>query len=387
MTKSNEIRSFMIVAGEASGDEHAAKLVRALREIEPNIEFFGAAGPKMRTAGVETIINADEFAVVGIPEIAKLMPMFVSAFRKLRRAAKERRPDAAILVDLPEFNLKLARSLKRAGVKVIYYISPQLWAWRTYRARTIEKHVDLLLTILPFEKDWYEARGIRNVEYVGSPLANEVFATISKSEFREKYNIGNEARLIALLPGSRRTEITRILPVMLDAAVKIQETEPETRFVVALSENRTLGEVGSIMGMLSKQPANLVIVHGETFDAVNAADAAAVCSGTATLETGIIGTPMVVVYKGSSLNYKILRPLISVEHFGLINLIAGERVATELIQADLTETSLAEELGRILEPVLNTKLRKKLKDAASKLGTGGASKRAARAIIREIGTD
>ncbi|MDQ3221379.1 MAG: lipid-A-disaccharide synthase, partial [Acidobacteriota bacterium] len=175
----------MIVAGEASGDAHAAKLVKALRESAPNTKFilFGAAGHRLRAAGVEAIVNADELAIVGLPEIAKALPRFLKAFHSLSSAAINRRADVVILVDFPDFNLKLAKALKKRGFKIIYYISPQLWAWRKYRIRTIRNYVDLLLTILPFEKDWYAERGVINIEYVGSPLAREVHADSSREEF------------------------------------------------------------------------------------------------------------------------------------------------------------------------------------------------------------
>src|SRR5688500_4040278 len=181
----------MIVAGEPSGDAHAAKLVKALCELAPDtdFEFFGAASRKMRAAGVEEIVNADDFSIVGLPEIAKALPMFWQAFQKLKQAAIERKPDAVILVDFPDFNLKLAKSLKKQGLKVIYYISPQLWAWRKYRVSTVRKYIDLMLTILPFEKDWYRKQGILHVEFVGNPTVREVHSNLTKEQFCAKYDL------------------------------------------------------------------------------------------------------------------------------------------------------------------------------------------------------
>lgn len=378
----------MIVAGEASGDAHAAKLVEALREASPdtNFDFFGSAGVFMRRAGVEPVVRADELAIMGLPEIAKSLPMFVKAFRDLKAAAHERRADIVILVDFPEFNLKLAKSLKKKGFKVIYYISPQLWGWRGYRRRTIRDHVDLLLTILPFEKDWYAVHGVTNVEYVGSPLANEVRPSQSKEDFCEKYWIDPGRPIIALLPGSRHKEITRILPLMLEAAALMAERDELLQFVIALASSRSMDEVDHVSTQVMQSgirlPRMLITVENETYNAVNAADAVAVASGTATLETGIIGTPMAIVYKTSDFNYRLLRPLIKVEHFGLINLIVGERIAREMIQDDFTPKRLADEMFRILKPDVNASMREKLKEAAEKLGHGGASKRAAEAILR-----
>ncbi len=380
----------MLVAGEPSGDAHAAKLVWALRkEAEPvEIEFFGSAGERMRDAGVESVIRADDLAIIGIPEIARALPTFLRAFRDLKMAASARQPDAIILVDFPEFNLKLAKSLKQMGFKVIYYISPQLWGWRKYRRKTIREHVDLLLTILPFEKDWYAKYGIENVEFVGSPLVNEVKPLISREDFRRKYSINDGDPLIALLPGSRHKEISRILPPMLESASIMAAKDDRLQFVIALASTRSESEVEEARGLVKgsgiKLPERILIVKDETYDAVNASDAAAVASGTATLETGIIGTPMAVVYKTSGFNYKLIRPLIKIDHFGLINLIAGKRIVTEMIQNEFTPDALADELDRLLEPDVNAAVRKNLASAAEKLGTGGASQRAARAVLSLI---
>jgi len=381
----------MLVVGEASGDSHGAKLVESLRLVSPehDFEFFGATGEKMRKAGVETIVEADEFAIVGVPEVAKAIPMFLGVLKKLKKAADEKKPDAIVLIDFPEFNLKLAKALKKKGFKVIYYISPQLWAWRKYRMRTIEKHVDLLLTILPFEKDWYEKQGIHNVEYVGNPLAGEVKSKITREEFCVKYGLDKEKPIMALLAGSRRKEVSRILPVLLETACLMSKKNNDLQFVNALAGTRDLDDVERAKKELVDRgfelPEKFLTVRGETYEALNAADVAAVTSGTATLETAIIGAPLAVVYMGSDLNYRLLRPLISVENFGLVNLIAGRKLAKELIQNDLTAENLSAELFRLLGKNVNKKMRDDLREVKESLGGGGASKRAAKAILREIG--
>ncbi len=380
-----------MVAGEASGDAHAARLVTRLRELAPEIgtdfEFFGSTGHKMREAGVETVVNADNLAIVGLPEIARALPMFWRTFRTLKKTAAERKPDAVVLVDFPDFNLKLARALKKNGLKVIYYISPQLWAWRRHRARTIKKYVDLVLAILPFEKDWYAGQGIHHVEYVGNPLAREVRSALSKEEFCAKHHLDAAKPIVALLAGSRHKEVARILPAMLETASRLARVNPEIQFVNALAATRGIDEVEAAINEIRRRnispPENLVTVHGETREALNAAAAAAVTSGTATLETAIIGTPMAIVYKTSSLNYKILRPLINVPHFGLINLIARERLAAEFIQNEFTPEALAAELDRLLEPETNRRMRARLKEVVETLGDG-AARNAARAIAREL---
>ena len=385
-------RKIMIVAGEMSGDLHAAKLVAALRAADPDrqYEFFGSAGPRMRDVGIEAIVRSDGLSIVGLAEIGRALPMFLRASRALKRAASSRKPDAVILVDFPDFNLKLAKALKKQGLTIIYYISPQLWAWRTYRVSTIKKYIDLMITILPFEKDWYAKQGVTHVEYVGSPLAREAHVDKSKDEFCRGHGLDPSKPVISLLPGSRHKEIVRILPVMLGSAIKIASDRPDIQFVTAMASNRHRKDVELVLRKAKENHRTLPninkIVEGETYNALNAADAAAVTSGTATLETGIIGTPMVIVYKTSTINYSLLEPLISVPHYGLINLIAGERLAKELIQQDLTEETLSEELLRLLQPDVNAAVREKLRHAADKLGHGGASKRAAEAILRLIET-
>ena len=379
----------MIVAGESSGDTHAAALVRELRKktSDAEFEFFGATGIKMREAGVETVLNADDLAIVGLPEIARALPMFWKAFRTLKKSAVERKPDAVVLVDFPDFNLKLAKSLKKAGLKIIYYISPQLWAWRKYRAKTIAKYVDLLLTILPFEKDWYQDRGISHVEYVGNPLAGEVFAKYDRKEFCKKHDLDFNKSIIALLPGSRHKEIVKILPPLLETASLMAKESKDLQFVVALGSTRRLPEVETEIEKVKEKknnlPEKLIVVCGETREALKAADAAAVKSGTVTLETAILGTPSAIVYKTSALNYKLLRPLITVPHFGLVNLVAGERLAKELIQQDFTPEVLSAELFRLLEPETNLAMRKRLAEVTESLKEG-AAEIAAAAILKEI---
>jgi lipid-A-disaccharide synthase len=369
----------MIVAGETSGDTHAAKLVNAIREAEPGSEpiFFGCAGPEMRRAGVEPVVEADHLSVVGLLEIAASLPMFLSAFRKLKRAAVSRKPNAVILVDFPEFNLKLAQSLRRTGIPIVYYISPQLWAWRKYRLAGVQKNIDLMLTIMPFEQPWYQQNGFDRVKYVGSPLAREIHPAKGREEFRRQNGIRPDDRLIALLPGSREREITRILPVMSEAVSEITRKRPDTRFIIGAANDRHLETIRHVIANRSDLP----VIAGETHDLLFASDAAAVTSGTATLEAGILGTPMVVVYKTSALNYKLFEPMIDVPHYGLINLIAGNRLAKELIQHEFTPASLADELMRLLQPETNLSMKRQLLTATESLGHGGTSRRAAEAIL------
>ena len=231
----------MIVAGEPSGDAHAAALVKALRE-HADLDLFGATGPLMRDAGVETIVNSDELAIMGIVEVGRVFPKFLRAFRQLKAAAIERAPDAVVLVDWPEFNLRLASALHGRGLKVIYYISPQLWAWRSYRARSINRDVDLLLSILPFEAEWYKAREVEHVEFVGHPLAGEVHAHKSRAEFCCQNNLDPSRPLVSFLPGSRHKELEHILPPMLDAIKRLQRVRPDVQSLIAVAPSRSIAE-------------------------------------------------------------------------------------------------------------------------------------------------
>lgn len=381
----------MVVAGEASGDQHAAALVESLRLLaqdsppEVRFEFFGATRERLRAAGVEEVLRADDLSIVGLLEVGRAVPLFWRALQTLKRAARERRPDAAILVDFPEFNLRLARALRREGVPVIYYISPQLWAWRAYRIRQIRQSVDLLLTILPFEKDWFAARGFTKVAFVGNPLAGEVRPRFNREEFCRRHNLDMTNQIIALLPGSRANEIERILPVMIDAAREVRKAQPSAQFVLPLASNFSVSHVDKWLETEQQKSFARAeffrVVQHETRETLAAADAAAVASGTATLEAALLNTPLVVVYKTSRLNWHTLGRLISVEHFGLVNLIAGERVATELMQNDLNAARLAREIVELLRPERNEQMRAALRETVARLGTGGASERAAQAVF------
>jgi lipid-A-disaccharide synthase len=367
----------MVVAGEPSGDAHAAALVRELQQ-RADIDFFGATGPLMRDAGVETIVNSDELAIMGIVEVGRVFRKFLSAFRALKAAAIERSPDAVILVDWPEFNLRLASSLHRRGLKVIYYISPQLWAWRARRINRIERDVDLLLSILPFEVEWYKARAVEHVEFVGHPLAGEVKARFGREEFCRRNDLDPARPIVSFLPGSRIKELQRILPPMVDAIAQLRTLRPEVQSVVVVAPSRTVDEVREITA------SDIKLIERQTREALSASEAAAVASGTATLEAALLETPMVVVYKESPINWHTLGRLITVPHYGLVNLVAGQEIATELMQDDLTSENVVKELLKLLEPETNRRMREQLREVSLKLGAPGASQRAADLIVQSI---
>lgn len=377
----------MIVAGEPSGDAHAAALVNALRGKLPagDLEIFGATGPLLRAAGVQSVINTDELAILGILEVTSALPKFLDAFRKLKQAALEQKPDAVVLVDWPEFNLRLATALHKRGLKVIYYISPQLWAWRPRRISTIKRDVDLLLSILPFEAEWFKTRGVDHVEFVGHPLAGEVKARFDRDEFCRRHELDPKRPIVAFLPGSRHKELQRILPPMLAAIAGLSAARPDVQCIVVVAPSRTLAETQQIVTQQNGAHA-IPLIQGETREALAAADAAAIASGTATLEAALLETPMVVVYKESAVNWHTLGRLITVTHYGLVNLVAGKEIARELMQNELNAETLTEELLKLLDPAANATARKQLAQVAHRLGDTGASARAAESILRFLST-
>ena len=372
----------MVVTGEASGDKHAARLISALREQAPgdDWQFFGSGGDEMRASGARTLVDIRELAIMGLLEVVRALPRFWQVFRHLRRAARDQRPEAVILVDWPEFNLRLAKRLARDGHRVFYYISPQIWAWRTYRIRTIRRYVEKMLVILPFEKSFYEEHGVA-VEYVGHPLLDSVRVTRSRAEFAAQYGLDPARPIIAFLPGSRHSEIRHILPPLLETIAQLRAEHPEWQCLLPLARTLSRAEVGLAPGLTP----GLTIVENDTYNALAAADLAIVASGTATLETAIIGTPLIVVYRASELNWRIFHPLIRVPWVGMPNLIAGHQIVPELLQADLNADRLTAEIGQLLaDPARLAAVREELTKVRAALGTARASTRAATAILNKL---
>ncbi len=369
----------MIVAGEASGDKHGAKLVAALRSLRPDLpfEFFGSGGEEMRGAGVETHVDIREVAIMGLLEVSRALPKFLRVFRRLRQLARTRKPALVILVDWPEFNLRLAKKLHSDNLRLVYYISPQVWAWRSYRIHAIKRYIEKMLVILPFEKDYYERNGI-DVDYVGHPLLDSVRVTASRDDFCSRHQFDPARPIVALLPGSRHSEIKYILPPMLDAARILNRSQPQLQFALPLARTFSIDEIG----MQSHPIGNLKPIENDTYNALSASELAIVASGTATLETAIIGTPLIIVYRASTLNWRIFRPLINVPFVGMPNLIAGREIAPELLQDEMNPERLAEQITAMLsDPKSLTHLRADLAQVRQALGSSNASKRAASKIL------
>ena len=339
----------LLVAGEASGDAHAAAVLRALRALDPELTAFGIGGKACAEAGLEVLVPARTMAIAGLTEVFFALPRMWRVMQKLVAAARARRPTVAVLVDLPDFNLRLAHRLRRLGVPVVYYVSPQVWAWREGRVKQIREVVDRMLVILPFEEAYYRARGV-TAHFVGHPLVEQLAAgeVPERDDARRALQIGTDVReVVALLPGSRRKEVLRLLPAMLAGAACLLKGRPELHFLLPVASTVD-GDWVAQQVAASGLPVQ--VVAEDSTRVLAACDAAVVCSGTATLQAALVGRPQVVVYRVSALSFAILRRLVRVAHVGLVNLVAGGRLAPELLQKDVRGDTIAGELDALLTP-------------------------------------
>jgi lipid-A-disaccharide synthase len=334
----------MLVAGEASGDLHAGNLARDLHRQSPELRLIGMGGPRMAEAGVELLVDSSRLAVVGLWEVLAHYPEIAAALRTLKRSLASERPALLILVDYVEFNLRLAKAAKALGIPVLFYVSPQVWAWRQGRVRKIGKRVDMMAVLFPFEVPFYERWSIP-VRYVGHPLLEHVRVERGRDAARRDFGLDLDRPLIGLLPGSRRGELRRLLPLLVQTAQGLHRQRPELQFVLPLAGTLTHADLDELQLDLSL----IHIVDGHSYDVMNACDALAVASGTATLEAALIGTPMTIIYKVAPLTYWLVRRMLTIEHVGLANIVVGRAVARELIQHEAKPEALAEELLRLLE--------------------------------------
>jgi lipid-A-disaccharide synthase len=355
----------LISAGEASGDLYAAGLVEALLRRNPAIQFFGCAGPRMQRSGVRAVVDAASLAVVGLLEVLTHIPRIHRQYRKLIRAAESERPDLAILTDSPDFHLRLARHLKRLGIPVIYLVAPQVWAWRKGRLPSMRQNIDQLLCIFPFEPDFFSPHGI-NARYIGHPLTCLVKPSASREELRRRYGIPGGAPVVALLPGSRKGEIDRHLPVLIDAVRLIQKAghRPAPRFILALPSGNLLGS--NFKERISQ--ASIQVLDGQTWDVLACAELALAASGTVTIEATLMGTPMVTFYRVNNLSWLMGKFLVRVPFYSMVNLVAGRRIVPELIQNDMTPARLADEAVALLaNETARETMRSELRLVAQKL--------------------
>ena len=368
----------MIVAGEASGDMRGAGLARALKNIDPTLRLCGIGGEYMRQAGVECFSDITDLAVIGITEVIKNLSRIKKVFDQTLKQIDATHPDAVILVDYPGFNLRLAKEIKKRGIKVIYFISPQVWAWREKRVLQIKKLVDRMIVLFPFEQDIYSKYGMK-ADYVGHPLVDEIIVDKDKTEVLKSIGLSTGKTTIGLMPGSRAKEITRHLPCMLEAAQKLYQQNQEYQFILLKASSVPLKLIEDELSSYKHLP--LKIYDGPTYDGINAMDAAMVASGTATLETALLKKPMVIIYKTSWLTYAIAKAVIKIPYIGLVNIVAGKKVAEELIQNDATADKIANAIETALH---NPQIVDELAAVKTSLGGPGASLRAAQVVLEEL---
>ncbi len=363
-------RRFLLVAGEASGDLHAARLVQALHALGP-CRVRGVAGPALRAAGVEPLVAMEELAVLGFAEIPARLPALLKTRARLLRALEEYAPDAVVLVDYPGFNLRLGPQLKRRGARIFYYIAPQIWAWHPERAAAMAGWVDRLAVVFPFEEPLFRAAGVP-ASFVGHPLMDDLSPEVDEAAFRAEIGAAPGQRVLGLLPGSRPQELDRHLAVLLAAARSLAQGRPDLVAVLPLAPGLDPGRLAG------RELAGVRVVRGRVRATQAFATACAVASGTATLETALFGTPLVVLYRTGRLNYAIARRVVRLPRIGLPNIVAEREVAPELIQDALTPERLAATLAPWLDdPEANAAQRRGLAVVRERLGGPGASRRAA----------
>jgi lipid-A-disaccharide synthase len=372
----------MIVAGEASGDLHGSRLVAELRTMVPSIHFSGMGGDELNRAGVELLCDAAKISVVGVFEVISHLGDILAAQRVLRRRLSRGNIKLLILVDLPDFNLLLARRAKKLGIPIFYYISPQIWAWRKGRVRTMADRIDRIGVILPFEESFYRSHGV-DAHYVGHPLLDSVVTQFSTEEFKSRYAIAPGVRVVGLLPGSRVKEVKRLLPLFLDAAREISEKSSE-RFSFVIPRASTISEDELDRCGLAgyRDLLDIRVVSDHRYELMASCEAVITASGTVTLELLLLNTPMIVTYKLSPLTYWLGRMLVRIDYFSLVNLIAGKRIVPELLQDEVTAPALAKWLDKLLYDERTAySMRRDFKTVRKLLGEPGASRRAAQVAL------
>ena len=332
-------------AGEASGEHYGAMLIEALRKIEPSVEIFGMGGQRMEALGCRRVVRSEDMAVMGLSEVVRHLPHLYRQYRRIKKSLRETRPDVAVLIDYPDFHLRLAKDLHNLGIPVVYFVSPQLWAWKKHRIHQVEKFVDRMLVIFPFEEKFYREHGV-NATYVGHPLADLPSPTISRSEFADQYGLDTSKDWVGLLPGSRDKEIRLNLPEIIKAAAALKT---DCEFLLPLAPTLKSTHVAGIREMIDDRPGSpRITLVNDARATLHHSRASVVASGTATVEAALIGNPFLVIYRVSAATYAVARRIVSVPFVAMVNLVAGRAVVPELIQHDFTAANVAAHLARLM---------------------------------------
>jgi lipid-A-disaccharide synthase len=375
-------KRILLVTGESSGDLHAANLIKAAREIDPGLSFFGVTGPKMRGAGCETLLPYDEISVMGFVEVLGRLPAIRRAFKAVTATfASEQRPDILVLVDFPGFNMRLARVAKRAGIPVLYYISPKVWAWRQGRAKKLAETVDRMAVIFPFEPEFYKPYGLI-ADYVGNPLLDDYEASLESESEPCGINGTSGEQLVGLFPGSRNSEIRYNLETMLQTARLLLAAIPNLKFVLPLASSLDLS---SIKTQIAASALPIKILENDIYAVAAACTAVLAVSGTVTLQVALTGTPLAVMYRASPLSVAIARRVVKIPYVSLVNIVAGREVVREFIQEQATPEALSAEMIKILSNnEYNKTICDDLKRVQAMLGTGGCSKKVAQIVMEMV---
>ena len=371
----------MIIAGEASGDLYAANLVEKIMALNSSYHFFGIGGEKTKKARVEILIDSKELAVTGLTELVGKLKNIYLALKETKKALKKRRPKLLILIDFPDFNLRIAKVAKKLKIPVLYYISPQIWAWRKGRIKTIAKFVDKMIVILPFEEPIYKEYGV-DVAFVGHPLIDLVKHAENQKDILLKWGLNPDIITITLMPGSRTNEVKRLLPIMILAANKIAKKFSNLQFIIPTAP--TISKI-ELQRYIPKNNLKIKIVENDTYNSIYVAKLIITASGTATLEAAILSKPMIIIYKLSFLSYLLGRMLLKIPMIGLVNILANKMIVPELLQNQANPLKIAKEAERFLkDKKYYLKVKNSLQEIRSLLGPPGASERAARVVINMI---
>jgi len=373
----NESKKILIVAGEASGDLHGSSLIRELKNINSHLQFFGIGGDRMKKEGMELVYHIDKLSIMGFFEVLKNIGLIREVMKTMVKLAEERKPDLVVLIDYPGFNLRFAKRVKKMGIPIAYYISPQVWAWGGNRVKKMKGLIDKMIVIFHFEKELYKKFDI-DCEFVGHPLLEVVRPVLSKEDFQSKFDLRKNEVLLGLLPGSRWQEVEKILPIMVQSAELLGARIKNLRIMLGLASTIKKEKVGIILGQFKSK---VEIVENLTYDLMKHSDLLLVASGTATLESVILGTPFLVLYKTGFWTYLLAKSLVSIPNIALANVVAGKKIVPEYIQNKAVPKDIAEEMYDILTNKPRYKsIQNELSLVKEKIGEVGASKRAAQII-------